>query len=153
MTTNWLWVGPLLCLFFSHIMHPFILYPFSLIHNYNFYLNLSFFFNSLSFFFNSLSFFFNSLSFYYAFLFSFIMHSDRQLILNFELWVEIFCVLTCFHMRIPNSCLSVRPSVCTARKEIALDSSISVLQELLIHQWKGLHEYLPITACKHNTEI
>ena len=27
--------------------------------------------------------------------------------LNFELWVEIFCVPTCFHMRILKSCLSV----------------------------------------------
>ena len=33
--------------------------------------------------------------------------SNRQLIPNFELWVEIFCVLTCFHMRIPKPCLSV----------------------------------------------
>ena len=31
---------------------------------------------------------------------------DRQLIPNFELWVEIFCVTTCFHMRIPKPCLS-----------------------------------------------
>ena len=33
--------------------------------------------------------------------------SDRQLIPNFELRVEIFCVPTCFHVRIPKSCLSV----------------------------------------------
>ena len=26
---------------------------------------------------------------------------DRQLTPNFELWVEIFCVPTCFHVRIP----------------------------------------------------
>ena len=36
----------------------------------------------------------------------------RQSTPNFELWVEIFCVQTCFHMRIPKPCLSVRtPSV------------------------------------------
>ena len=39
-------------------------------------------------------------------------YSDRQLTLNFELWVEFFCVPTCFHMRIPKSCLSFRQSVC-----------------------------------------
>ena len=30
----------------------------------------------------------------------------RQLTSNFELWVEILCVPTCFHMSIPISCLS-----------------------------------------------
>ena len=43
-------------------------------------------------------------------------YRDRQLTTNFELWVEIFCVPTCFHVRIPNPCLSfrlsVRPSAC-----------------------------------------
>ena len=39
-------------------------------------------------------------------------YRDRRLTTNFELWVEIFCVPTCFHMRIPKPCLSVRPSVC-----------------------------------------
>ena len=43
-------------------------------------------------------------------------YRDRRLTTNFELWVEIFCVSTCFHMRIPKPCLSVRlsvrPSVC-----------------------------------------
>ena len=34
-------------------------------------------------------------------------YSDRQLTTNIGLWVEIFCVPTCFHMRIPNPCLSV----------------------------------------------
>ena len=53
-------------------------------------------------------------------------YSDWHLNPNFELWVEIFCVPTCFHMRIPKLCLSVR----TSRKEIRL-----------IHQWKGFHEY------------
>ena len=48
---------------------------------------------------------------------------DRRLTTNFELWVDFFCVQTCFHMRIPKPCLSVR----TPRKEIILASSISVL--------------------------
>ena len=50
-------------------------------------------------------------------------YRDRRLTTNFELWVEIFCVPTCFHVRIPKPCLSVR----TPRKEITLASSISVL--------------------------
>ena len=54
-------------------------------------------------------------------------YRDRQLNLNFEFWVEIFCVPTCFHMRIPKSCLSVRLSVRTPRKKILLASSILVL--------------------------
>ena len=39
-------------------------------------------------------------------------YRDRRLTTNFELWVEIFCVSTCFHVRIPKPCLSVRLSVC-----------------------------------------
>ena len=39
-------------------------------------------------------------------------YRDRRLTTNFELRVEIFCVPTCFHMRIPKPCLSVRLSVC-----------------------------------------
>ena len=39
-------------------------------------------------------------------------YRDRRLTTNFEFWVEIFCVPTCFHVRIPKPCLSVRPSVC-----------------------------------------
>ena len=51
-------------------------------------------------------------------------YRDRRLTTNFELSVEIFCVLTCFHVRIPKTvCLSVS----TPRKEITLSSSISVL--------------------------
>ena len=59
-------------------------------------------------------------------------YRDRQLTTNFEFWVEIFCVPTCFHVRIPKPCLSVRLSVCpsvrTPRKEITIASSISVPQ-------------------------
>ena len=36
-------------------------------------------------------------------------YSDRQLTPNFEIWVEIFCVPTCFDVRIPKLCLSVSP--------------------------------------------
>ena len=36
-------------------------------------------------------------------------YRDRRLTTNFELRVEIFCVPTCFHMRIPKPCLSVCP--------------------------------------------
>ena len=39
-------------------------------------------------------------------------YRDRQLTTNFEFWVEIFYVPTCFHVRIPKPCLSVCPSVC-----------------------------------------
>ena len=41
-------------------------------------------------------------------------YRDRRLTTNLELWVEIFCVPTCFHVRIPKPCLclSVCPSVC-----------------------------------------
>ena len=39
-------------------------------------------------------------------------YRDRQLTTNFEFWVEIFCVPTCFHVRIPKPCLSVRLSIC-----------------------------------------
>ena len=54
--------------------------------------------------------------FYYASPSSGEAYRDRRLTTNFELWVEIFCVSTCFNMRIPKPCLSVclsvRPSVC-----------------------------------------
>ena len=50
-------------------------------------------------------------------------YRGRQLTTKFELWVEIFCVPTCFHVRIPKPC----PSVRTPRKDIIIASSISVL--------------------------
>ena len=34
-------------------------------------------------------------------------YRDRRLTTNFELWVEIFCVSTRFHVRVPKPCLSV----------------------------------------------
>ena len=36
-------------------------------------------------------------------------YRDQRLTTNFELWVEIFCVPTCFHVRIPKLCLSICP--------------------------------------------
>ena len=36
-------------------------------------------------------------------------YRDRRLTTNFELWVEIFCVPTCFHVKIPKPCLSICP--------------------------------------------
>ena len=39
------------------------------------------------------------------------VYRDRQLTTNFEFWVEIFHVQTCFHVRIPKPCLSVRLSL------------------------------------------
>ena len=45
--------------------------------------------------------------FYYASPSSGEAYRDRWLTTNFELWVEIFCVPTCFHVRIPKPCLSV----------------------------------------------
>ena len=51
------------------------------------------------------------IKFYYASPTSGEAYKDRQLTTNFELWVEIFCVPTCFHVRIPKPCLSVCPSV------------------------------------------
>ena len=47
----------------------------------------------------------------YAFSSSGDAYSDRQLIPNFELWVKIFCVLTCFYVRITKPVLAVCPSV------------------------------------------
>ena len=47
----------------------------------------------------------------YASLSSWEAYRDQQLTTNFEFWIEIFCVPTCFHMKIPKPCLSVHLSV------------------------------------------
>ena len=39
-------------------------------------------------------------------------YRDRRLTINFELRVEVFCMPTCFHVRIPKPFLSVCPSIC-----------------------------------------
>ena len=83
---------------------------------------------------------------YYAFPPSGDACSDRQLSLNFELWVEIFCVQTCFHMRIPKSCLSV----CTQRSVSSLITLIIYINVVSIYQWKGLHKYYNIKTRKFN---
>ena len=58
-------------------------------------------------------------------------YSDRLLTPNFELWVEIFCVPTCFYIRIPKPCLSVcpyvRPSVSTPQKVITQASFVTLV--------------------------
>ena len=56
------------------------------------------------------------LTYSYAPLSSWEAYRDPQLTTNFKLWVEMFCVPTCFHVRIPKLCLSVR----TPRNEITL---------------------------------
>ena len=55
-------------------------------------------------------------------------YRDRRLTTNFEIWVEIFCVLTCFHMRIPRPCLSV----CTPRKEVRSHNSFVDISPTLV---------------------
>ena len=63
-------------------------------------------------------------------------YRDRQLTTNFELWVEIFCVPTCFHVRIPKPCLSVcpsvRPSVCPHPEKRNHHSFINISPTLVI---------------------
>ena len=50
-------------------------------------------------------------------------YRNRRLTTNFELWVEIFCVPTCFHKRIPKPCLSVCLSV---RLSVCLSVCLSI---------------------------
>ena len=59
-------------------------------------------------------------------------YRDRRLTINFELWVEIFCVPTCFHMRIPNPCLSVCPSVCPHPEKKYHHSFVNISPTLVI---------------------
>ena len=51
---------------------------------------------------------------------------------NFELWVETFCVPTCFHMRIPKPCLSVCSSVCTYPEKRSHPGFINISPKLVI---------------------
>ena len=57
---------------------------------------------------------------------------DRRLTTNFELWVEIFCVPTCFHVRIPKPCLSVCPSVCPHPEKRNHHSFVNISPTLVI---------------------
>ena len=59
-------------------------------------------------------------------------YRNRRLTTNFELWVEIFCVLTCFHMRIPKPCLSVRLSICPYPEKKNPPSFVNVSPTLVI---------------------
>ena len=75
---------------------------------------------------------------------------DRQLTTNFELWVEIFCVPTCFHMRIPKPCLSVCPhpekrnhhSFVNVSPTLVIDTSMERSSRVLQHgnpkMWKKI---------------
>ena len=59
-------------------------------------------------------------------------YRNWRLTTNFELWVEIFCVPTCFHMRIPKTCLSVRPSICPYSEKRNHLSLVNVSPTLII---------------------
>ena len=65
-------------------------------------------------------------------------YRDRRLTINFEFWVEIFCVPTCFHVRIPKPCLSVRPSV---RPSVCLSVRLSV--------WPSVCLTVCLSVCSH----
>ena len=60
-------------------------------------------------------------------------YRNRQLTTNFELWVEIFCVPTCFHLRIPKPCLSVRPSICPYPEKRNHHSFVNISPTLIIN--------------------
>ena len=51
-----------------------------------------------------------------------------RLTTNFELWVEIFCVPTCFHVRIPKPC----PSVCPHPEKRYHHSFVNISPTLVI---------------------
>ena len=63
-------------------------------------------------------------------------YRDRRLTTNFDLWVEIFCVPTCFHVRIPKPCLSVclsvRLSVCPHPEKRNHHSFVNISPTLVI---------------------
>ena len=68
-------------------------------------------------------------------------YRDRRLTTNFKLSVEIFCVPTCFHMRIPKPCLSVRPypekrnhlSFVNISPTLVIDTSMERFSRVLHH--------------------
>ena len=59
-------------------------------------------------------------------------YRDRRLTTNFELWVEFFCVPTCFHVRIPKPCLSVCPSICPYPEKRNHHSFVNISPTLVI---------------------
>ena len=70
--------------------------------------------------------------FYYASPSSGEAYRDRQLTTNFEFWVEIFCVPTCFHVKIPKPCLSVRLSICPYPEKRNHHSFVNISPTLVI---------------------
>ena len=62
-------------------------------------------------------------------------YRDRRLTTNFELWVEIFCVPTCFHVRILKPCLSVCLSICLSVPEKRSHHSFVNISPTLIANW------------------
>ena len=58
-------------------------------------------------------------------------YRSRRLTTNFELWVEIFCVPTCFHIRIPKT-VSVCPSICPYPEKRNHHSFVNISPTLVI---------------------
>ena len=87
-------------------------------------------------------------------------YRDRRLTINFELWVEIFCVPTCFHVRIPKPSLSVCPyhekrnhlSFVNISPTLVIDTSMESSSRVLQHEnlknWSSLKKntYLNVSA-------
>ena len=91
---------------------------------------------------------------------SFFMHSrrlwmhnsDRQLTPNFELWVESFCVPTCFHYQYGDSVIivSVCPSVCPYPKKRNHPRYVNISPTLVIDTSMERSSRVHITAWKPN---
>ena len=65
------------------------------------------------------------------------IYRDWRLTTNFELWVEIFCVPTCFHMRIPKPCLSDSQSVFVYPEKRNHPGFVNISPTLVIDTSKG----------------
>ena len=69
-------------------------------------------------------------------------YRDQQLTTNFELWIKIFCVPTCFQVRIPKPCLSVCPhpekrnhhSFVNISPTLVIDTSMARSSRVLHHE-------------------
>ena len=59
-------------------------------------------------------------------------YRDRQLTTNFKFWVEIFCVPTWFHVRLPKPCLSVCLSICPYPEKRNHHSFVNISPTLVI---------------------
>ena len=68
-------------------------------------------------------------------------YKDRRLTTNFEFWVEILFVPTCFHVRIPKPCLSICPypekrnhhSLVNISPTLVIDTSMERFSRVLHH--------------------